>query len=323
MLRAGPSRAKPILDAQLAARVASVVREERIDVVHAHNIEAPFATLPARLLMGVPVVQHVHMLAEEELPTFVTVGRRPARWAGRWIDRAVPRLVDALVVLSERAGDQLRSHGVPSHRIHLIPPAVHPDDFGPAAARRPGPPCVVYAGNPDAYQEPETLLKAFAAVIRERPEVTLRLVSGASMAPWAAAARRLGIPAASVQIVRVSTWREVQAAHADATLGVVPRSVCAGFPIKLLNYMAMGLPVVACRGAAGPLRTGEEGLVVDDGDSRAFARAMLRLLGDEDLRHRMGSAARASVLREHTWAHRAQAFDAVHQTVLADREDRA
>ena len=318
-LRAGPSRTKPRLDAQLARLVSRTVRDERIDVVHVHNVEAPFAALPTRLRSGVPVVGHVHTLLEEELPTFL-----PSTWApasaflGRTIDCLLPRAVDALVVLSARAGVCLRGMGVESERIFHVPPAIDPRDFGepsPPGAK----PVVVYAGNPDLYQEPTTLLRAFAIVFRERPDAVLRLVSGASMQSWVARASRLGIPAEALETIRADSWSATREAMRGACVGVVPRSICAGFPIKLLNYMASGLPVVACRGASGPIRDGLDGFVVPPTDSVGFGAALLRVLNDPAAAHRMGRSARTSVLEGHTWADRVGSFDRVHRAVGADR----
>ncbi|HET6667848.1 MAG TPA: glycosyltransferase family 4 protein, partial [Intrasporangium sp.] len=63
--------------------------------------------------------------------------------------------------------------------------------------------------------------------------------------------------------------------------------------------MAAGLPVVAPRTGGLPGLIGEAGLLVPVGDSRAVADAVDRLLGDEDLRRRLSSDARACAA---TWA---------------------
>jgi glycosyltransferase involved in cell wall biosynthesis len=63
--------------------------------------------------------------------------------------------------------------------------------------------------------------------------------------------------------------------------------------------MAAGLPVVATRTGGLPGLIGEAGVLVPVGDSRAVADAVDRLLGDEGLRRRLSSEARA---RAATWA---------------------
>lgn len=63
--------------------------------------------------------------------------------------------------------------------------------------------------------------------------------------------------------------------------------------------MAAGLPVVVTRAGGLPDLVGDAGVLVPVGDSREVAAAVDRLLGDEDLRRRLGDAARA---RASLWA---------------------
>lgn len=68
-----------------------------------------------------------------------------------------------------------------------------------------------------------------------------------------------------------------------------------GFPMVMIEAMACGLPVVTFDYKCGPrdiIRHGENGLLVKDGDIRGLADAMMRLMGDESLRRRMGVEAR-------------------------------
>jgi starch synthase len=99
---------------------------------------------------------------------------------------------------------------------------------------------------------------------------------------------------------------------ASADIGVAPfdptrhRPLQLGFywsPLKLFEYMAVGLPVVA---PALPRLTrlvehNREGLLYDPRDPRALDVA-LQTLADETLRRRMGEAARARVVRDFSWA---------------------
>jgi glycosyltransferase involved in cell wall biosynthesis len=74
-------------------------------------------------------------------------------------------------------------------------------------------------------------------------------------------------------------------------------------PLKVFEYMAAGLPVVASR--VGQLEQliedGVNGLLVTPGDSRLLAAALEMLHFQPQLRYRLGHAARATVLRNHTW----------------------
>ncbi|MFI6316415.1 glycosyltransferase [Nonomuraea sp. NPDC050556] len=73
-----------------------------------------------------------------------------------------------------------------------------------------------------------------------------------------------------------------------------------GFPMVILEAMAYGVPCVAFDVAPGirELITHDvDGLIVPHGDTVAFAEALGRLMGDAELRHKMGAAARESVQR--------------------------
>ncbi len=93
----------------------------------------------------------------------------------------------------------------------------------------------------------------------------------------------------------------MRARLAAAQVAVCPRTEGSGFPMKLLNYMAAGKAIVACRGSAKGLIDGETARVVPDGDAAAFAAAIVALLGDSAERARLGGAARAAIERDGAW----------------------
>lgn len=68
-----------------------------------------------------------------------------------------------------------------------------------------------------------------------------------------------------------------------------------GFPMVMVEAMAVGLPIVTFNYKCGPrdiIRNGENGLLVPDGDIEGLAVAMLKLISDEELRRKMGKNAR-------------------------------
>lgn len=102
------------------------------------------------------------------------------------------------------------------------------------------------------------------------------------------------------------------AALAAAHIGVAPFDIGAhkpltlGFywsPLKMFEYMASGLPVVAPAVARIPalVTHGREGLLYDPADPDALAAA-LEALADPVHRAPMGAAARERALRDYSWA---------------------
>ena len=67
-----------------------------------------------------------------------------------------------------------------------------------------------------------------------------------------------------------------------------------GFPLILCEAMSKGMAPVAFDCPTGPsemIRDGENGLIVPLGDIDGFAAALLRMIEDDELRHRCGRGA--------------------------------
>lgn len=299
-LRAGPDWVKPALDAALAVRLARI----RADVVHAHNYEAPIAAALARLWTRTPIVYNAHNTMAEELHTYFEgrVSRGVARRVGRALDRTVPRLASHAIAISAPAVPTLAALGC--RAISHVPPGVDPAELPETApATLPPGPWVVYAGNPDRYQDLDVLVEA----MRHVPEAGLLLVSASPLGGWAGC----GLP--RLHLVQTDSFPVVRALLAASAVAALPRAVCSGYPIKLLNYLGMGLPTVAAAGSAQPL----PGVVrVPDRDPLAMAAAIRGLLDSEERRRTLGARARSHVLRECTWDSRAAELERVYAEVL-------
>jgi glycosyltransferase involved in cell wall biosynthesis len=150
----------------------------------------------------------------------------------------------------------------------------------------------VYAGNPDAYQDIHVLLEAM-------PHVDARLLV-VSAADWG-----VRLPSRAVQ-VRPQGWRDARDWIAGADVAALPRSVCAGYPIKLLNYAALGLPTVIAAGSAQGV-TGER--VVPNRDTRAFARGLEEALAARD---RVDGEA---FIAQNAWSARAAELDELYRSL--------
>ncbi|MDN5872257.1 MAG: glycosyltransferase, partial [Nitrococcus sp.] len=72
-----------------------------------------------------------------------------------------------------------------------------------------------------------------------------------------------------------------------------------GLGVALLQAAACGVPTVACRAGGIPeaVRDGENGLLVEPGDTGALASAVNRLLAEPALARRYGAAGRVLVQR--------------------------
>lgn len=314
-LRAGPSAGKLLLDAVLGRAALTVGRDVRPDLVHAHNYEGVLIGSPVARRLGVPLVYHTHNVLHEELPTYFPEGmlRAATRRLGLFLDRRIPARADAVIALNDAVRAQLIALGVEPAVISVIPPGVWPEEwpeYRPPSRKA----SVVYTGNLDNYQNLSALIDSMAIVVGEMPEAVLTVVSHERNRRLEARVSALGLNA-SVYFVLAHGFEAVQRWIHDASVAVCTRLPSCGFPIKLVNYLAAGRPVVVSGACAHGIIHEETGLVVDPPEPTAFAQAILRVLRDPALGERMGAAARATALKTLSWHHALVRIERVYDSV--------
>lgn len=320
----GPSPLKPVVDAMLAAKLAQVVKRHSIQVVHAHSFEAALAGYLVRAALGVPVVYHGHTGLADELPTYFNSprARRWARRVGRVIDRGVPRHADLAIAVSREMAALLAACGVAGERIELVPPGLeYPrHDLAERAQleRRyglPAGPKVVFAGNLCGYQNLPVLWRAFAAVREHRPEAHLVVASHDPRV--LELGERIGLTRDAITPIRDGEFDRMRDLLAVSDVAVSLSAMRFGFPIKLLNYMAAGRAIVAAEPSAKGLKHLDTAYLVPPHDSGAVADALLHLLGDGELRGRLGARARAHFEAEHLWPPLIERLGSLYGNLLA------
>ena len=276
-----------------AARLAGLLRRERIEVVHAHKGGGRTLTLLARGLGPRP-------------PLVVNRGVSfPMAPVSRWVD-------GSRVVARHRRrvpGDQGRSRppGAPGgedrgrllrdrHRpVRPRPRERRPGSAGSSASTA-DTPLVTQIG----VREPkgnDDLLRAFARVRAARPDARLLLVGARpeKRAPLEALARAGGLGDA------VTIWGyrdDVPEVLAASQVSVDASHEGLGITGTLRESLAMETPVVATRAMGNPELVGHEehGLLVPPRDPEAMAAAILRLLADPAWARSLGQAGRVRVV---------------------------
>lgn len=133
----------------------------------------------------------------------------------------------------------------------------------------------------------------------------------------AAAARALGLLDAIEFIPAELARLPSQLTSADVLVN--PRTKCPGVPMKLLNYMASGAPIVSFEGSSRYLVDGQSGIVVPNEDVRSFAAGILGLLADPARAERLGLEAQAFARKSLSWGASATMIERVYDRVLGDR----
>ncbi|HET6547539.1 MAG TPA: glycosyltransferase family 4 protein, partial [Solirubrobacter sp.] len=234
--------------------------------------------------------------------------------------RAALRDATAAIAVSEpvaawaraRAADPARVHvvanGVDVERIRPVPRAAGGRGVGvervrPAPAARGGRLTVGFVGTLKPWHGIETLVEAFGRL--DRDWRLLVVGDGPRAAVLRERARRLGV-AGRVECTGANAHAAVPAQLARMDIAVAPYPADDGgycSPLKLFEYLAAGLPIVASRTGAvtSVLRDGHDGVLVPPGDPGALAAALADLRADPARRAALGRAARRTAVRGHCW----------------------
>jgi glycosyltransferase involved in cell wall biosynthesis len=263
----GNLRASPAKALLLPAFLGSFTRAARqaarnADLVHAHWLPAGLVALATRR----PFVVQLW-------GTDVELARHAPRPA-----RAVLRRARLALCASSALAGAARELG--AREVRVVPPGVEAVEGRREEAN---PPEVLYAGRLSPEKGVLELVEAARG---------MKLVVAGDGSLRARVPGALGFVAPD----------ELARLYARAAVVSCP-SRREGFGIACLEAMAHGVPVVAS-GVGGLLDLvvdGETGLVVPPGDVRALRAALERLLGDPELRRRMGEAARRRARERFSW----------------------
>jgi glycosyltransferase involved in cell wall biosynthesis len=325
--RVGPSSKKFVLDFQLLWLLCRVIRREQIDIIHAHNYEAALVGLMAKWLTRRPLLYNAVNTMADELAGYRFI--RPAWLAhglARGLDWFTPIFPDHITAVSPELRTWLIDQGVPAAKVDLVPAGIEPELFDhpePEKFRQryqlDGRPIIMYTGVLNAYQRIDYLLRAFAVALREKPEALLlmvsALVSEAEEKEYRQLAAALGI-SRSVIWISPHTLKDLPSYLALADVCVVPRPECPGHPVKLLNYMLAGKPIVSFAGGAKGVRHMHDAFVVPNRDCEALGRGIVTLLNDRKLAAELGANARATVLANFDWRHICAKIERIYDRLL-------
>ncbi|MEU1621567.1 glycosyltransferase family 4 protein [Streptomyces sp. NPDC005722] len=286
------------LDDPLYGRPAKVFpsgenRYEQYNALTDQRIAAHLASLDADVVVGtrpglnvhiaLQAPRHVVRIAQEHLT--LETHRVPLILTLR---RLYPRL-DAVTTTTEAdAAAYRRRLRLPGVLLVPLPNSVPDPGVAPSTLDAK---YVVAAGRLAPVKRYEDLIRAFVKVAAERPDWGLRLYgSGAQREKLERLIARLDI---GDRVTMMGTSSPIEPEMAKGSMLAVSSSM-ESFGMTIVEAMRVGLPVVSTDCPLGPgeiISDGVDGLLVPPRDVDALAAAMLRLINDDELRHRMGRAA--------------------------------
>lgn len=266
-----------------------LIYERHALFAHGAMEEAERQTVPAVLEVNAPLIEESRRHRTLPLPALARTCTERAMRAATWVSAVSPAVAA-----------YARRHGAAN--VDVIENAVAPDRF-PPVLRPQGRLTIGFLGTLRPWHDVETLLKAMARLRVRAPQARLLIVGdGPERVRLAPMLNKLGAEQpGAVAPDEVPGWL------ARMDIAVAPYAGDQPFyfsPLKIYEYMASGLPVVASDvgDLARLVRHGETGLICAPDSPAAMADALEKLAADPELARRFGTSGRRIVLERHRWA---------------------
>jgi glycosyltransferase involved in cell wall biosynthesis len=330
----GSSRHKILFDLLLGWRAMQEAVRWRPDVIHGHLHEGALIGSFVGRLAGSPVVFDFQGSLTGEMLDHGFVRRDTLGYYWwRRLEARITEMPDAIVTSTTHSTALLDREFGRTEGVHALPDSVNLDFFCPscltptarAAARAalgipPNRHVVVYLGLLADYQGIPQLLQALAALRQQHVAVSCLLMGFPGMATYRDRADALGLTEADVIFTGKIPYEEAPAYLALGDIAVAPKLSATEGSGKILNYMAMGLPVVAydtqvTREYLGTLGTYAAPL----GDVPDLTRALADLLADPCRAERLGQALRERAGRHFSWERTGRSLMRVYDSLPSRR----
>jgi len=258
-------------------RIAQLVRDEQIELLHAHTPRSLMVAARASRLTGVPLVYHVHSPAGRDST------RRLQNHVNLWLERRAVRRAARLIAVSPSVRSYMLGQGCQEGRVICVPNGVPAIDVAPRTTA----PTSWTLGMTALFRPRkgiEVLLEALALVRRRGGDVRLRAIGPFETDDYQAEVRRL---VEQLNVGDAIEWTgfvsDIPAELRRIDALVLPSLFGEGLPMVVLEAMAAGVPVVASEveGVPDAVRDGQDGLLTPPGDAPALAAALERLVQGE------------------------------------------
>jgi glycosyltransferase involved in cell wall biosynthesis len=294
----------------------ALLRTRRPDVLHVHTQGLAF--FMTRVMREIPTVVSADGSSFQMAEQRLAPGRRWTFAGNHLLEGRAFRAAAAVVTFSAWAARSIElRHRVPAGRIHVIPPGIDLERFGPPVrARAPGERVrrILFVGGEFERKGGPLLAEAFVARFGCDPSVELHVVTRSERVP--------DHPRIVVHRNVDAFSPEWRALYASADVFALPTKRDQS-PIAYLEAMAAGLPVIATPvgSATEIVADRESGFIVPCDDGRALGDRLERLLAEDGLARGFGERGRRIVEERYEASANARRLAEVFSAV-ATREPR-
>ncbi len=259
-------------------------KENPYNIIHLHGdfIEAYFGSRLSKKLK-IPAVLTIHAGLNKKL-----LKPKNAEYF---------KNINKIICVSNEIAEDLKSIGVPESKLEIISSGVYLDDFQNvnknkinALRNQYSKPIIISIGVLRINKGFKYLIEAFEAVKEQLDEATLLIIGDGSDR------NKLELQAKNVDGVyflghqnHEKIIEHLKAADIFVLASISTSSDREGTPTSIMEAMAAGLSIITTKVGGNPylIREGENGLLVEEKNSNELARAMIKLINDENLRQKM------------------------------------
>jgi len=295
-------RLRALLNGPLVPGMTKAIAESKADVIAASSFPLMHMhyALNGGRSAGIPVVFYGGIHAADDWGF-----NRPM------IYKAIRR-ADAYIAYTTFERDYLVGRGVPAHKITPIGVGKDPEPFGKADGsglrrrfRIGDDPVVAFVGQQVQHKGIEIVVDAMRDVWKVHPGARLLIAGSRTSYSEVLAVKIAKLPVdQKINVIMFDNFEEDEKPEIFAASDVLAfPSFFESFGIVFLEAWSAGIPVIGSRRDAitSVIDDGIDGLLVIPNDPIDMGRAISKLLGDEELRKKMGAAGRRKVLDRYTW----------------------
>jgi len=300
-------------------KVKALMQKEEIDLVHIHGTRATSNIYWAAKKLKLPIIYTIHGWSfHDDQSAFVKKGRVLFE---KWITTKTNCNISVSISNQKTGFDN-----IPKFKSVVIHNGIDLKKFNPDSSERKNlrdelnisndAIVISFIGRVTIQKDPITLIKAFKKVVEQQPKAVLLLVGDGDIKQEAVAlVKELGIERS---VVFENFRNDIPDVLYSSDIYCLP-SLWEGFPIGLLEAMAMRKPVIVTNvdGSSEIIQHNKNGILIDQQNEQMLADAMLTLVNNKNVRNKLGEQARQTIIKDFDVCKMTKSIEDVYTNVLS------
>ena len=296
--------------------VPKLVKEEKIDILHSHTAHMPDILLQFRNLQ-IPSVTTIHttIKGQREGTRKSKRGFSDLEFSEKITFLAYPflRLAETVyfskkryyITVSYWMKQQIMKQypNIQGSSISVIHNSVDVDFFSTKRVTSSQQDIVLFTGRIIAAKGLGYLVEAIPKILNAYPTAFFLFIGAGNHLPYQQYLKKMGVSEKNFKFMGyLKEASDLVDYYRNASIYVAP-TLYENLPIRILEAMSCGIPVVASNICAIPeaIDNGVNGLLIKPGSTQELVEAISLLLGDANLRKRIGQNARKTAIEKFNW----------------------